>query len=455
MSCAGPIPTMEDMTPTQRIEKPSSYMVNILQEKVQQNGSNFGRNDAEVAAHAYLRHNSAADAAFEQLATMRAQRAKEAASAEGLDLLQSVSNATGFLGVTRSSGSGKFQAWLSDGTALHHAGGTQPHFITPEEAALALARFYRRKPVRGVPGPSREDNVCIDDAPWRVHATALGQRYPASSAALSSSSLPPAEPSVSLLLAGAPDSPPPVAASSGGYIMAVAALPEPAAALATVGTWSAAVAWPELGPGWQHQSRTRRNPCNRSKKVDVRFIASDGKRFKTLKRAAEYAETMTKGLEQATEAPDAGEAPEALGRAEPGAPPMHAPVAVFRGGFSSKRSALPSSGCAPAPKPKRPASSAALAVPQRSWLPACYHRLPREKPSWLPPCYRRLPRTTAAELLAAANVLIQAHRQHVEEVQQREKARGRKVRVLFLEARAMSSDDDDGRAVPAWRAMPT
>ena len=72
-----------------------------------------------------------------QSAPMTAAEAHAAAAAEGLELLRSAENATGFKSVNRNSGRGPFKAHPWHGGRQHNLG----YFTTAEAAALAIARF--------------------------------------------------------------------------------------------------------------------------------------------------------------------------------------------------------------------------------------------------------------------------------------------------------------------------
>ena len=111
------------------------------------------------AALCYARHIGAARAAAEAaeargdgLQPLTAAEAKAAAAADGLELVP-CSNATGFRGVMTKD-NGKYQARVSEGGKKRSLG----TFNTPEEASLAIARYFGksvdRLPVSG-PRPTR------------------------------------------------------------------------------------------------------------------------------------------------------------------------------------------------------------------------------------------------------------------------------------------------------------
>jgi len=68
-----------------------------------------------------------------------ADEARAAAAAEGLELVQSASNETGFKGVYKNGG--KYEAKIKENGKSSHLG----NFATPEEAALSYARYIGRE----------------------------------------------------------------------------------------------------------------------------------------------------------------------------------------------------------------------------------------------------------------------------------------------------------------------
>ncbi|KOO28151.1 hypothetical protein Ctob_009740, partial [Chrysochromulina tobinii] len=98
----------------------------------------------EEAALCYARHIGAERAAAEAAAargegpqSLTADEARAAAAAEGLELVPSSSNETGFRGVFKNGG--RYQARIMDKCKARHLGS----FATPEEASLILSRYIR------------------------------------------------------------------------------------------------------------------------------------------------------------------------------------------------------------------------------------------------------------------------------------------------------------------------
>jgi hypothetical protein len=101
----------------------------------------------EESALCYARHigteraaPAAAEAEVAVSKPLTADEARAAAAAEGLELVPSTSNGTGFKGVHKHVGK-KYQAQFCENCKVHHLG----IFTTPEEAALCYARHVRAK----------------------------------------------------------------------------------------------------------------------------------------------------------------------------------------------------------------------------------------------------------------------------------------------------------------------
>jgi hypothetical protein len=101
----------------------------------------------EESALCYARHigteraaPAAAEAEVAVSKPLTADEARAAAAAEGLELVPSTSNGTGFKGVHKHVGK-KYQAQFCENCKVHHLG----IFATPEEAALCYARHVRAK----------------------------------------------------------------------------------------------------------------------------------------------------------------------------------------------------------------------------------------------------------------------------------------------------------------------
>eukprot|EP00900_Chrysochromulina_parva_P025810 jgi/Chrpa1/7863/Chrysochromulina_OHIO_Genome00016453-RA len=167
----------------------------------------------EEAALCYARHIGAERAAAEAAAargegpqSLTADEARAAAAAEGLELVPSSSNETGFRGVFKNGG--RYQARIMDKCKARHLGS----FATPEEASLILSRYIRdlvdgwlipgrrpshRPPPRApVPAPPTRSEVEQAEALrcWHLLLTAMREDRRKQQGSTSSSAPPPPSP---------------------------------------------------------------------------------------------------------------------------------------------------------------------------------------------------------------------------------------------------------------------
>jgi hypothetical protein len=128
-----------------RMHTPSYFQCSVIEENGEKKRYLGTFRTPEEAALCYARHIGAERAAAEaakvrgECLQLKADEARAAAAAEGLELVPSSSNETGFKGVTKRDG--KYATRIRENGKQHYRG----TFATAEEAALCYARYIGRE----------------------------------------------------------------------------------------------------------------------------------------------------------------------------------------------------------------------------------------------------------------------------------------------------------------------